>query len=146
MMNMSEAKGAVKARTLVIGGENIEIHFLAFVYPTETAAKNAWERGEAKHKRGDHFSLFRQLNPETGEWYVIALSEQPAQVRGVRRLIAPAGQPYEPDDEQLRQLVLRRIRVIGGKPGAVIQKARYGKSGAVIDDKGFLHPHKRPQG
>jgi hypothetical protein len=145
-MNMSEGKGGVKSRTLVIGSEGIEIHFLAFVYPTETAARNAWERGEAKHKRGDHFSLFRQLNPATGEWYVIALSEKAAQVRGVRRLIAPAGQPFEPTEEQLRQLVLRRIRVIGSQPGAVTQKARYGKGGAVIDDKGFLHPHKRPQG
>lgn len=144
---MSEGKGGVSTKTLTINGQEIEIHYCAYIYPTETAAKNAWERADKRRKRGkDHFSVFRQQDAQTNEWYVIALSEKLAQTRSVRRLIVAGGLPFEPEDEHLTQLVLRRARVISSSPGAVMQTGRYGKSGAIIDDQGFLHPHKRPQG
>jgi hypothetical protein len=149
MMNMSEGKGGVITKTLTVNGQSIEIHYCAYIYPTETASKNAWERAEKRKKKGDHFSVFRQFNPANGNWLVIAISESNLpQVRTVRRIIAIGGQPYEPEDEQLKELLLRRARVISSSPGPVTQKGRYGGAtgGAVIDDDGFLHPRKRPQG
>jgi hypothetical protein len=145
---MSEAKGGVGTRTLVINGHELEIYYSAYTYPTETGAKNSWERAEKRKKKGDHFSVFRQLDPQTNEWFVIAVSEKRSQLPGVRRAIAPGGRPIEPTDDHLRQVMLRRLRVVTSGPGPIQQTGRYGGAteGAVIDDAGFLHPYKRPQG
>jgi hypothetical protein len=133
-----------------IYGHELKIYYVAFRYPTDLAAGSAWERAEARRHHGDLVSIFRLGDHESDLKMAVAISEDAIPVRTARRLLAPGGEGYQPDEDLLRRLLLRRIRVTaeaGRKSGDVMQRGRYGKAGgAELDQSGQLRPRKRPQG
>lgn len=143
------APDGVYSATLDINGVRIEVFFVAFAYPTDLAAAQAWERCDRSAKRkSHHFSVYRLQDPNVAG-LVVALSETEAPVRSARRLLRSGATPYEISSERLRAFYLRRARVTmaqGPVPGDAFQRARYGRTGALLSQDGQLHPRRRPQG
>lgn len=145
---MSSPEG-VRSEVLDINGVTIEVFFVAFAYRTDMAAAEAWERCDRSPKRRSHnFSVFRMQDPEVAG-LVIAVSETEAPVRSARRLLRSGATPHEISSELVAALYLRRARVTmaqGPAPGGAFQRARYGRTGALLRQDGQLHPRRRPQG
>lgn len=145
----SEHKPPIGSTEIEINGRAFPIFYAAFEYPTEFAARNAWERAEKKRYDEQLISVFRLTNPDKADWCVVAISEKENPVKTARRVIASGGVAFEPEEGLLRKLLMRRMRVaVEEAPhgGQSLQKARYGKSGAVLDNQGQTSPYKRPQG
>jgi hypothetical protein len=142
------APEGVRSAVLNINGVAVEVFFVAFAYPTDLAAAQAWERCDRSAKRkSHHFSVYRLQDPKVAG-LVIALSETEAPIRSARRLLSGAT-PHEISSEHLRAFYLRRARVTmaqGPIPGDAFQRARYGRTGALLSQDGQLHPRRRPQG
>jgi hypothetical protein len=143
-----ERRIRVQSATIEISGQEFEIFFVGFEDPTEHAAASAWERAESRRHHGDFVSVFRLSGPDQSSWLVVAISEDEIAVRTARRLLKQGGLLFDPDHDLLQRLLMRRIRVAAqtAGPGDSMQRARYGKSGAVLGDDGQLRPFKRPQG
>lgn len=145
-MSMPDGVGT---ETLDINGAAIEVFYVAFAYPTDLAAAQAWERCDSAAKRKSHyFSVYRLQYPKVAG-LVVALSETEAPVRSARRLLRSGATPHEISPDQLKAFYLRRARVTmaqGPTPGGAFQRARYGRTGALLTQDGQLHPRKRPQG
>jgi hypothetical protein len=139
----------ISSAEIEISGQNFSIFYAAFEYPTEFAARNAWERADKKRYDEQLISVFRLTTPDKDDSCVVAISEKEGPVKTARRLISSGGTVFEPEEGLLRKLLMRRMRVaVEEAPhgGQSLQKARYGKSGAVLDDRGQTRPYKRPQG
>jgi hypothetical protein len=147
--DLSSPEGDVSAATLDLCGTVIQVYYVVVAYPTELAARQAWERCDRlTKKKGELLSVYRVLDPDAG-WMVVALSEDEAPVRSARRRLQAGGSPHEMSREQLKAFYLRRARVTvarGPTSGEVSQRARYGRAGARLTQDGRLRPLKRPQG
>lgn len=140
----------VGVATLDIRGHEVDVHYIAYSYPTNLAAAGAWERcSKAATPGKDMYSVFRIMDPDVGS-VVIALAEEQRHVVSARRRLKRGGALFQPSDSQLEALYLRRVRVTlasGSSAGRVFQTGRYGgQGGALLDQRGRLHPRRRNQG
>jgi hypothetical protein len=146
---MSTPESGVRTAKLEINGTVIEVFFVAFAYPTESAAIQAWERCERSAKRADqNLSLFRLIDSEVAG-LVVAMSEAEDPVCSAWSLLRNGATCHEVLPDQLQALYLRRARVMmtqGPIPGKAYQRTRYGLAGALLSEDGRLQPRKRPQG
>lgn len=138
----------VRSVEIGTGADRVRVHYAAFSYPTELAARNAWERASRKSKLGQAVSVYRLTDPSTRQPVVVALSEDERDVAKMGRVIAQAGITHPLDDGTIWNLTMRRGRVASasGSVGDSKQQARYGTGGAQLDQLGQMSPRKRPQG
>lgn len=146
---MSGPESGVLTAMLDFNGTTAKVYYVAFAYPTDLAAAQAWESCEPLvRKKGQHISVYRVQDSDATA-LVVALSETEIPIRSAQRLLRNGGAPHEMPLNQLRDLYLRRARVtVAQEPcsGEAFQRARYGRAGAWLTGDGRLRPRRRPQG
>lgn len=136
---------------LLPDGEPLVPRFVAYEYPSDHAARIAWEKANRKAKEVSCSRLSGRGKPPKPPFAVIAVGERMERLRQVNRLLTSVHGaklfPLSPD--MARALAMRRYRlavdaVEKGAP-SLKQVHRYGMEGRPmrLDDDGNMTPDER---